>query len=163
MKSGNVGLALSQGLILVNMVQYGVKQATEVVSQMTSVERLVQFTSLPLEKTAGPDPPTGWPQRARLIFKDLYLRYDKDSDPVLKNLNVVIESGWKVQIELKAPNYFLNYVIFFYFDMFVLHTSSILHLLHSYKSNVCSAGGGCWSHWRRKVIINICIIQIGTN
>ncbi|XP_053600881.1 ATP-binding cassette subfamily C member 4-like [Plodia interpunctella] len=98
MKSGNVGLALSQGLILVNMVQYGVKQATEVVSQMTSVERLVQFTSLPLEKTAGPDPPTGWPQRARLIFKDLYLRYDKDSDPVLKNLNVVIESGWKVGV-----------------------------------------------------------------
>ncbi|XP_013195016.2 ATP-binding cassette sub-family C member 4 [Amyelois transitella] len=98
MKSGNVGLALSQGLILVNMVQYGVKQATEVVSQMTSVERLVEFTSLPQEITKGPDPPTSWPQRARLIFKDLYLRYDKDSDPVLKNLNVTIESGWKVGV-----------------------------------------------------------------
>ncbi|XP_059049022.1 ATP-binding cassette subfamily C member 4-like [Achroia grisella] len=97
-KSGNVGLALSQGLILVNMVQYGVKQATEVISQMTSVERVVQFTSLPQERTAGPMPPTGWPQRARLIFKDLYLRYDIDSDPVLKNLNIVIESGWKVGV-----------------------------------------------------------------
>ncbi|KAJ8734792.1 hypothetical protein PYW08_014042 [Mythimna loreyi] len=97
-QSGNVGLAISQGLILVNMVQYGVKQATEVVSQMTSVERVVQFTSLPRENTEGPKPPAGWPQRARLVFKDLSLRYDKDADPVLKKLNIVIESGWKVGV-----------------------------------------------------------------
>ncbi|CAK1599824.1 unnamed protein product [Parnassius mnemosyne] len=97
-KSGNVGLALSQGLILVNMVQFGIKQASEVVSQMTSVERVVQFTSLPQEQADGPAPPPGWPQRARLVFKDLYLRYDMEAEPVLKNLNIVIESGWKVGI-----------------------------------------------------------------
>ncbi|CAB3237262.1 unnamed protein product [Arctia plantaginis] len=97
-KSGNVGLAISQGLILVNMVQYGVKQTTEVISQMTSVERVVQFTSLPRENTEGPSPPAGWPQRARLVFKNLSLRYDKDADPVLKKLNIVIESGWKVGV-----------------------------------------------------------------
>lgn len=81
-----------------NMVQYGVKQATEVISQMTSVERVVQFTSLPREVTDGPAPPAGWPQRARLVFKDLSLRYDKHADPVLKKLNIVIESGWKVSL-----------------------------------------------------------------
>ncbi|XP_075982875.1 ATP-binding cassette sub-family C member 4-like [Anticarsia gemmatalis] len=97
-KSGNVGLALSQGLILVTMVQYGLKQATEVISQMTSVERVVQFTSLPREESQGQAPPAGWPQRARLVFKDLTLRYDKDSDPVLKKLNIEIESGWKVGV-----------------------------------------------------------------
>ncbi|CAK1599826.1 unnamed protein product [Parnassius mnemosyne] len=97
-KSGNVGLALSQGLILVNMVQYGIKQVTEVVSQMTSVERVMQFTSLPQEQTDGSAPPPGWPQRARLVFKDLYLRYDMEAEPVLKNLNIVIESGWKIGI-----------------------------------------------------------------
>ncbi|KAL0850163.1 hypothetical protein ABMA28_012038 [Loxostege sticticalis] len=97
-QSGNVGLALSQGLILVNMVQYGVKQATEVISQMTSVERILQFTSLPQEKTDGPSPPKDWPQRARLVFKDLNLRYDVESEPVLKNLNIEIESGWKVGV-----------------------------------------------------------------
>ncbi|CAH1638630.1 unnamed protein product [Spodoptera littoralis] len=97
-KSGNVGLAISQGLILVNMVQYGVKQATEVISQMTSVERVMQFTSLPQEKIEGPKPPTNWPQKARVVFKDLTLRYDKDADPVLKGLNVTIESGWKVGV-----------------------------------------------------------------
>ncbi|XP_014360452.2 ATP-binding cassette sub-family C member 4 [Papilio machaon] len=97
-KSGDVGLALSQGLILVNMVQHGIKQATEVISQMTSVERVVQFTSLPQEESAGPPPPPAWPQRARLVFKDLYLRYDREAEPVLKNLNIVIESGWKVGV-----------------------------------------------------------------
>ncbi|CAH2068608.1 unnamed protein product, partial [Iphiclides podalirius] len=97
-KSGNVGLALSQGLILVTMVQYGVKQTTEVIAQMTSVERVVQFTKLPQEVTSGPPPPAGWPQRARLHFRDLYLRYDRDAEPVLKNLNIVIESGWKVGV-----------------------------------------------------------------
>ncbi|XP_073944234.1 probable multidrug resistance-associated protein lethal(2)03659 [Choristoneura fumiferana] len=97
-KAGNVGLAISQGLILVNMVQYGVKQITEVISQMTSVERVTQYTSLPQEVTDGPPPPAGWPQRARLVFRDLYLRYDRDAEPVLKNLNIVIESGWKVGV-----------------------------------------------------------------
>nr|ACZ64280.1 ATP-binding cassette sub-family C member 4 [Trichoplusia ni] len=97
-QSGNVGLALSQGLILVNMVQYGVKQATEVVSQMTSVERVTQFTSLPQEKTEGPSPPSNWPQKGRIAFKDLTLRYDEGAAPVLKRLNIDIESGWKVGV-----------------------------------------------------------------
>lgn len=99
-QSGNVGLALSQGLILVNMVQYGVKQATEVVSQMTSVERVTQFTSLPQEKTEGPSPPRDWPQKGRIAFKDLTLRYDEGAAPVLKRLNIDIESGWKVSIDV---------------------------------------------------------------
>lgn len=86
------------------MVQYGIKQSTEVISQMTSVERVTQYTSLPLEKTDGPSPPQNWPQRARLIFKNLYLRYSEESEPVLKNLNIVVESGWKVSktVQFKA-------------------------------------------------------------
>ncbi|CAH2099900.1 unnamed protein product [Euphydryas editha] len=97
-KSGDVGLAISQGLILVNMVQGGIKMTTEVVSQMISVERILQFTKLPQEPAGGPPAPRDWPQRARLVFKDLYLRYDREAEPVLKNLNIVIESGWKVGV-----------------------------------------------------------------
>lgn len=97
-KSGNVGLAISQGLILVIMVQYGVKQGTEVISQMTSVERLIQFTSLPQEKKDGSNPPEDWPKKGKIVFKNLSLRYAEDMDPVLKNLNIVIKSGWKVGV-----------------------------------------------------------------
>lgn len=44
--SGNVGLAISQSLILTGMVQFGVRQTTEAMQQMTSVERVLQYTDL---------------------------------------------------------------------------------------------------------------------
>ncbi|CAK1548541.1 unnamed protein product [Leptosia nina] len=97
-ESGNVGLALSQGLILVSMMQHGIKQTTEAISQMISVERVIQYTKLPQEKLEGKSPPRDWPQRARVVFKDLYLKYDSEAEPVLKSLNIVIESGWKVGV-----------------------------------------------------------------
>lgn len=44
--SGNVGLAISQALILTGMVQYGIRQSTETMQQMTSVERIIEYTNL---------------------------------------------------------------------------------------------------------------------
>lgn len=44
--SGNVGLAISQALILTGMVQFGIRQITETTQQMTSVERICQYTDL---------------------------------------------------------------------------------------------------------------------
>ena len=72
----------------------------------------MQFTSLPQEETNGPSPPADWPQKARVVFKDLTLRYDKDADPVLKKLNIEIESGWKVSIDMIIlKNYYLILLI----------------------------------------------------
>lgn len=47
--SGNVGLAISQTLILTGMLQFGVRQTAEVISQMTSVERILQYTHIERE------------------------------------------------------------------------------------------------------------------
>lgn len=44
--SGNVGLAISQALILTGMVQFGIRQITETMQQMTSVERIIEYTQL---------------------------------------------------------------------------------------------------------------------
>lgn len=44
-----VGLALSQSLILTGMVQHGVRQFSEVVSQITSVERIMEYTKIKKE------------------------------------------------------------------------------------------------------------------
>lgn len=44
--SGNVGLAISQALILTGMVQYGIRECTETMQQMTSVERIIEYTKL---------------------------------------------------------------------------------------------------------------------
>nr|CAD7267161.1 unnamed protein product [Timema shepardi] len=95
-----VGLALSQALILTGMVQYGVRQSTEVVSQVTSVERVLEYTNIEkepaLESESSKKPPSNWPNRGCVKFDDLSLRYDEFEAPVLTNLNFTIESMHKV-------------------------------------------------------------------
>lgn len=81
------------------MLQYGIKQATDVITQMTSVERILQYTKLPKEPgLEGPAAPTGWPKKGRIEFSKTYLKYYEGAEPVLKDLNVIIESGWKVEL-----------------------------------------------------------------
>ncbi|KAJ8734780.1 hypothetical protein PYW08_014030 [Mythimna loreyi] len=99
--SGNVGLAISQTLILTGMLQFGVRQTAEVISQMTSVERILQYTHIEREPKwdkGEKETPKGWPARGRIQFKNCYMKYTPEDLPVLKNLNLVIESGWKVGI-----------------------------------------------------------------
>lgn len=45
------GLAISQSLILTGMVQMGSQQVTEVINQMTSVERILEYTKLEKERS----------------------------------------------------------------------------------------------------------------
>ncbi|XP_066999039.2 ATP-binding cassette sub-family C member 4 [Anabrus simplex] len=98
----SVGLAISQSLILTGMLQYGVLMLTEVVSQSVSVERILQYRNLdsepPLESTPDRKPPETWPQKGRIEFHDVVLRYGKDDSPVLKNLNFIIEECQKVGV-----------------------------------------------------------------
>ncbi|XP_043486988.1 ATP-binding cassette sub-family C member 4-like, partial [Polistes fuscatus] len=97
---GDVGLAISQALILVGMLQYGIRQIVEISIQMTSVERICQYTNLPKEESltsTNPAPPT-WPSQGQIVFKNVYMRYNPNEPPVLKNLTVTIEAGWKVGI-----------------------------------------------------------------
>lgn len=88
------------------MLQHGVRQSTEVASNMVSVERVVQYTKLekehPLE-TIGQKPPRDWPSRGKIQFKNTYLSYALELSPVLKNVNIEIDSGEKVSI-------FLSYI-----------------------------------------------------
>ncbi|XP_046746881.1 ATP-binding cassette sub-family C member 4-like isoform X4 [Diprion similis] len=97
---GSVGLAISQSLAMSGVAQYGMWQTAEVISQMTSVERILQYTNLPKEgpfTTEKPPAPT-WPSDGGLIFKNVTMRYADNKPPVLKDLNVDINPGWKVGI-----------------------------------------------------------------
>ncbi|XP_014467786.1 PREDICTED: multidrug resistance-associated protein 4-like [Dinoponera quadriceps] len=99
-RSGDVGLAISQSLILTGGLHYCVKCITDTISLMTSVERILQYTDLPIEKSTVPKnpPPSTWPDNGRLTFKNVSMKYDKDDLPVLKNLNISIEPGWKIGV-----------------------------------------------------------------
>ncbi|CAG2057877.1 unnamed protein product, partial [Timema podura] len=76
MLGADVGLAISQSLILSGMLQYGIRQTAEVVNQMTAVERVLEYTKIDKEQgiNSGSDP------------------------PVLRDLNFVIEPAQKVGI-----------------------------------------------------------------
>lgn len=52
-----IGLALSQALNLLFVVQFGIKEASEMINQMTGVERILEYTKI---KSEGPfDTPEG--------------------------------------------------------------------------------------------------------
>ncbi|XP_039312480.1 multidrug resistance-associated protein 4-like isoform X1 [Solenopsis invicta] len=104
-ETGNVedskaGLAISQSLILLDCLQYGIRQTTETMSLMISVERILQYTNLPREISITSDnpPPATWPSQGQLILKNVTMKYHDDDPPVLKNLNVTIEPGWKIGV-----------------------------------------------------------------
>ncbi|XP_049855335.1 ATP-binding cassette sub-family C member 4-like [Schistocerca gregaria] len=97
-----VGLAISQSLILTCMLQHGILQMTEVVSQMTSVERVLEYTKIPheaaLESAPDKKPRAAWPQQGQIVFQNIYLKYSPTDPPVLKNLNFTIQAMHKVGI-----------------------------------------------------------------
>ncbi|XP_048487991.1 probable multidrug resistance-associated protein lethal(2)03659 [Plutella xylostella] len=85
-QGGNVGLAITQVLGLVGMCQYGMRQTAEVENQMTSVERILEYTNLPAEGPMEPDPQLKtshpdvdldkWPSKGEIVFEDVYLEYE---------------------------------------------------------------------------------------
>ncbi|KAF5277747.1 hypothetical protein FQR65_LT03727 [Abscondita terminalis] len=99
---GDVGLAITQALGLTALFQWTLRQTTELENQMTSVERVLEYTTLiqepPLESTPENKPSNTWPERGEIKFKNLYLSYNTDDPPTLKNLNFTIQPLEKVGI-----------------------------------------------------------------
>nr|CAD7423625.1 unnamed protein product [Timema monikensis] len=99
---GNVGLAITQCIGLTGMFQWGMRQSAEVENQMTSVERVLEYTKVEHEpafdSTEDKKPSKAWPSEGNISFNSVFLRYDKHEKPVLKNLNFNILSSEKVGI-----------------------------------------------------------------
>ncbi|KPJ13568.1 ABC transporter C family member 12 [Papilio machaon] len=98
---GSIGLAVSQSMVLVVMLQMAARITADFLGQMTSVERVLEYSRLPAEDNmeTGPTKPSkDWPSKGRVKFENVCLRYDPDDPLVLKNLTFEIESGWKVGI-----------------------------------------------------------------
>lgn len=97
-----IGLAISSTLALSGSFQWGVRQSTEMESQMTSVARIKEYSELPEEppRESPPDrrPPASWPERGAIEFQQVNLRYFEGEEPVLKRLTFKINAGEKVGI-----------------------------------------------------------------
>lgn len=96
---GNIGLALTQAMGLTGSIQWGMRQWTELVNQMTSVERIQEYADLvPETDNKVVEPPKSWPKLGKLEFENVSLKYSEDDPPVLKNLKFVINSKEKIGI-----------------------------------------------------------------
>ncbi|XP_066250934.1 probable multidrug resistance-associated protein lethal(2)03659 [Euwallacea similis] len=95
----NVGLAITQAMSLTGMFQWGMRQWSELENNMTSVERVVEYTEIEQE-TKGEEkaPLKTWPEHGQLEFKSVYLRYATNEPYVLNNLTFKIKSKEKVGI-----------------------------------------------------------------
>nr|UTK61406.1 ABCC4 [Hyphantria cunea] len=99
---GNVGLAITQAMGLTGMFQWGMRQSTELENQMTSVERIQEYSNIesepPLQSAPEKKPPPSWPEAGRLEFKHVYLYYTTSEPPVLNDLSFEVQSKEKVGI-----------------------------------------------------------------
>ncbi|KAL3283448.1 hypothetical protein HHI36_006593 [Cryptolaemus montrouzieri] len=97
-----IGLGISQSLVLVGMLQYGMKQVAEVVNYLTSVERVLEYTQLerehPLETPKDKKPKEPWPNRGEIVFDHLSLRYVPSDPPVINNLSLEMMPTEKIGI-----------------------------------------------------------------
>lgn len=105
-------------MAIANLVQWGMRQSAEVTNQLMSVERVLEYTQIPPEnnlrdknlanktkKIQGKEqavmvplvvPPKDWPSRGTVQFKNVYMRYSEEDEPVLKDLSFFIKPTEKV-------------------------------------------------------------------
>lgn len=87
---------------MLGIVQWGIRQSSELENQMTSVERVLEYTHLDTERSLESEPnkkpPSDWPKHGEITFQNVFLRYADDELPVLKNVNFLIEPKDKIGI-----------------------------------------------------------------
>ncbi|RZB40881.1 ABC tran domain containing protein, partial [Asbolus verrucosus] len=96
---GNVGLAITQSIVLVGTVQHGMKNWSNLDTQMTAVERVVEYRELAPEANEGNiTPPESWPSDGTISFDSVSMRYSSDTSFVLEQVSFQINSGEKIGV-----------------------------------------------------------------
>ncbi|GFF33953.1 metal resistance protein YCF1 [Aspergillus lentulus] len=99
--AGMVGLAMSYALQITQSLNWIVRQTVEVETNIVSVERVLEYASLPSE---APDvifknrPAIGWPAQGAVTFTDYSTRYRPGLDLVLKDINLDIKPHEKIGV-----------------------------------------------------------------
>ncbi|EPZ35647.1 ABC transporter domain-containing protein [Rozella allomycis CSF55] len=98
MDAGSIGLGLAYMMELINLIQWTVRQISEVENLMTSVERTITYTELESEASEenSISIPSDWPSKGKIEFNNLTLRYPSNPNPILSNISCLINSGEKV-------------------------------------------------------------------
>ncbi|XP_025835581.1 probable multidrug resistance-associated protein lethal(2)03659 [Agrilus planipennis] len=95
--AGNVGLAITQSFLLTGILQRGICNWAELETKMTNVQRVLEFETIESETDSG-NRPKEWPNKGKIEFRKVSLRYKADSNNVLNDLNFTIEPQQKIGI-----------------------------------------------------------------
>ena len=103
MGGGTAGLILNTTMGLMHTIQYAVRNAADLENQMTSVERILEYSELESEESpkeadsrlnVSPD----WPLEGSIHFQDVCLTYENSTNETLIEINCEIKGGERVGI-----------------------------------------------------------------
>ena len=99
-----IGLAVTQTMNLIRMVNWGLRQTAELENLMTSVERVSEYSKLPAERNLETDRklieklPKDWSTHGVVKVRNLTLKYSPDGDEKLHGLNFEVCKQEKIGI-----------------------------------------------------------------
>nr|UOF76395.1 multidrug resistance-associated protein [Bursaphelenchus xylophilus] len=99
--AGLVGVSVSYALNITEVLNFAVRQISELETNIVSVERLKEYSEVDTEApwiNEDNRPPKGWPDTGRVVFKDYATRYRPGLDLVIKNINANIDTTQKIGI-----------------------------------------------------------------
>ncbi|XP_063913159.1 ATP-binding cassette sub-family C member 4-like isoform X2 [Zophobas morio] len=97
--AADAGLSITQSINLIGVLQWGIRQWSELENQMITVERVLDYTKVAQE----PDSRTrdnfqNWPNNGEIKFQSVSLTYFDKQCPSLDNVNFLIKSKEKIGI-----------------------------------------------------------------
>lgn len=99
--AGTAGLALTYALEFVALVNYLVREYTQIEMELNAIERITEYTVMTQEPPAiveGRRPPAAWPTEGAIEVKDLELKYAPDLETVLRGISFKVESREKIGV-----------------------------------------------------------------
>ncbi|XP_072177741.1 ATP-binding cassette sub-family C member 9-like [Diadema setosum] len=93
-----VGLAVTYSLEISLYMTLTVRAAAELELQMNAVERVKFYSDIEGEDYGGIEPPPSWPQKGEIQIENICVRYARDLDAVLNDVNITIPSQDKLGI-----------------------------------------------------------------
>src|SRR5205823_14598395 len=85
---------------MISMVKWVGRYSADLESQMTSVERILEYTELESEAEleSNEKPEKSWPSEGKIEFKDVYLYHHNTSTAALSGISFIIKGGEKIGI-----------------------------------------------------------------
>ncbi|XP_044266870.1 probable multidrug resistance-associated protein lethal(2)03659 [Tribolium madens] len=96
---GNIGFVITRAMGITGLFQWGIRMWSAIENEMTSVERIVEYTKIEQENDSKKEIPSSlWPDAGKLEFRSVYMQYSAQSPYVLKKLNFLVKSREKIGI-----------------------------------------------------------------